>query len=218
MAYRKTNFVENKRKETRQRIVRAARALVESGGWDNCSLTKVARVSGVATGSVYTHFRKISELYVEVFLAIADEEVSVIAEIAASDASPCERFEATIITFARRALRGRVKAFAVIAQPVAAEVDAVRQKHRVRFVEQFERIIEDGISTGDFRAQNPRVAATCVLGALAETLVKPISAHGEEDTSCDALLQDEILSFCLHAIGAEQSSSHNSVNTAGGQP
>ena len=218
MAYRKTEFVKNKRKESRERIVRAARDLVESGGWGNCSLTKVAAASGVATGSVYTHFGKITELYIEVFLAIADEEVAVIADIATSDAPPCERFEAAIVTFARRALRGRVKAYAVIAEPVAAEVDAVRQKHRARFVEQFERIIGDGVSSGDFRTQAPKVAATCVLGALAETLVKPISTQGEKDTSCDAQLQDEILSFCLHAIGAEQRNSRASANAAGGQP
>lgn len=203
MAYRKTEFVENKRIKTRERIVRAARDLVEAGGWSNCSLTKVARMSGVASGSVYTHFGKITDLYIEVFLAIADEEAAVISDIASSDATPVERFERAIMTFARRALRGRVKAYAVIAEPVAEEVDVIRQKHRVRFVEHLQRIIVDGVSSGDFRLQNPKVAATCVMGALAETLVRPISTPAEPDGTDDKLLQEQILSFCLYAVGAD---------------
>ncbi|MCB1545204.1 MAG: TetR/AcrR family transcriptional regulator [Methylobacteriaceae bacterium] len=201
MAYRKTEFVENKQKATRERIVRTARALVELGGWKNCSLNAVAAEAGVSVGSVYTHFGKITDLYIDVFEAIAGEEVAILAKIVASSGSASERFLRAVDTFARRALRGRIKAYAVIAEPVAAEVDNVRQKAHAWFIDEFEKIIACGVETGEFRPQNPRISAACVLGLLAETLVIPLSPDAAPLADSGAQLRAEILDFCRRAVG-----------------
>ena len=201
MAYRKTEFVENKQKATRERIVRTARALVELGGWKNCSLNAVAAEAGVSVGSVYTHFGKITDLYIDVFGAIAAEEVAILAKIVASSGSASERFLQAVDTFARRALQGRIKAYAVIAEPVAAEVDDVRQKAHAWFIDEFEKIIAHGVETDEFRPQNPRISAACVLGLLAETLVIPLSPDAAPLADNGAQLRAEILDFCRRAVG-----------------
>lgn len=201
MAYRKTEFVENKRKATRAKILQTARTLVEQGGWANCSLTKVAADSGVAVGSVYTHFGKITDLYIEVFETIATEEVAVIAAIAASEGTATERFEQAVDTFARRALKGPVKSYAVMGEPVAAEVGLFRQKTHAWFIDKFEKIIASGTETGALRPQNPRISAACVLGLLIETLVIPLSSETGRLADSGTQLRREILEFSRHAVG-----------------
>lgn len=204
MPYRKTKFVEDKLKDTRGCIVSAACELVETGGWRNCILTHVAKEASVASGSIYTHFGKITDLYIEVFLSIADEELAVITEIARSNRAPLDRLEEAINVFSSRAMRGRTKAYAVIAEPVAPEVDAVRQDFRKRFVDEYEHIIAQGVRDGDFCAQDPRIAATCVVGAISETLVRPLSDQTEIHPKAASQIQGEILAFCLRAIGLDQ--------------
>lgn len=201
MAYRKTEFVENKRKTTRARILQTARALVELGGWRNCTLNKVAADAGVAVGSVYMHFGKITDLYIEVFETIAAEEVALIAEIAEAEGSAAARFAHAFDTFARRALQGRVKAYAVMGEPVAAEVDEVRQKTHAWFINEFEKIIASGTESGEFRPQNPRVSAACVLGLLVETLIIPLSSDAARLADNGVQLRTELLNFARHAVG-----------------
>lgn len=200
MAYRRTQLVEQKQKESRHRIVSAARRLVVTGGWCNCLLTNIAKESGVATGSIYTHFAKITDLYIEVFVKIADEELAVISEIARSNGSPEDRLVKAINVFSFRAMRGRTKAYAVMAEPVAPEVEAVRQDFRKRFVDEYETIVTQGAREGVFRSQNSKVSANCIVGAISETLVQPLSAHAELGTKEDSQIQAEILAFCLCAI------------------
>ena len=202
MAYRKTEFVERKRLETRARIVEAATALVRSGGWRSCVLKAVARNAGVSTGSLYTHFRKVSDLYIEVFHAIAERELAVIAEIAEREDPPADRLAAAVDAFTRRALRGPVKAQAVIGEPVAPEVEVVRQSYRRRFAEQFELIIRDGAKAGDFVCAEPRHAATCMLGALNEAMIAPLARDPAPTPSQARRLQAAVRDFCLRAVGA----------------
>ncbi|MFC3616475.1 TetR/AcrR family transcriptional regulator [Lutimaribacter marinistellae] len=151
--------------------MRTARGLVEQGGWTNCTLNKAAAGTGVAVGSVYTHFGKITDLYVEVFNDIAKEEIAVIAAIAEGEGTEEHRFSSAVDTFARRALQGPIKAYAVIAEPVAAEVDEVRQKTHALFIDEFERIIAGGLQNGAFRPEKARISAACVLGLLVDALV-----------------------------------------------
>ena len=117
MAYRKTEFVERKRLETRARIVEAATSLVRVAGWRGCVLKTVAQRAGISTGSLYTHFTKISDLYTEAYNVIATGEYAVIAEIAKGDEPPLERLTTAIDTFTGRAIRGRVQAYAMIGEP-----------------------------------------------------------------------------------------------------
>ena len=202
MPYRKTEFVERKRLATRARIIGAATALVRTGGWKACQLKSVARSAGVSTGSVYTHFDRISDLYVEVFRGIAEAELEVIAEVVRGPGPATERLDDAVDRFAARALRGRVKAHAVISEPVPREVEVVRQRYRRQFVGLFQQIIADGIEEGAFRAQNAATTAACTLGALAEALVQPLAPDAETSQDHGRALRSEVRFFCRCAVGA----------------
>jgi len=200
MTYRKTQYVEDKLNATRTRILEVARELVESGGWANCTLTRVATGAGVASGSVYTHFDKISDLYSEVFLEIAREELAIMSQIAGAQETPSLRLDKAVMTTVGRAMRGPVRAYAALGEPVAPETETVRQEFRSRFVTEYERIIKDGIRSGEFRNGNPRVMATCLLGAMSEALIRPMPSKSKNSKSDQQRIKQEISDFCLSAI------------------
>ena len=204
MAYRKTEFVERKRLETRSRIVRAAADLVRESGWKGCLLKSVAECAGVATGSIYTHFAKITDLYKEAYAAIASEELAVMAEVASQEGPAPERLRAALDRFTGRAIRGRVQAYAMIGEPVAAEVDALRQQYRRRFAEPFEAIIRDGVASGEFAEQDPVSAAACILGALSEAMISPLAPEAMAQPDQGSALRRKVSAFCLRAVGAAQ--------------
>ncbi len=203
MPYRKTEFVERKRLATRARIIDAATTLVQAGGWKACRLQSVAQAAGVSTGSVYTHFDRISDLYIEVFRGIAEAELEVIAEVVHGPRPAVERLDAAVDRFAARALRGRVKAYAVIGEPVPREVEVVRQEYRRRFVELFRQIIEDGVAEAAFADQDAAATAACTLGALSEALILPLAPDTETLPDRGRALRSQVRSFCRRAVGAE---------------
>lgn len=201
MAYRKTEFVERKRLETRARIVEAAVAQVTRGGWRACVLKAIAQEAGVSTGSIYTHFERVADLYIEAFNTIAEQELAIIAGIAdGSEAAPA-RLAAAVETFMARALKGAARAYAVIEEPVAPEVDQARQNFRRRFVLQFEKIIRDGVVTRAFPKQNAEVSAACALGAMAEALIPSLSSGRRQHAESVDQLCADVLAFCRRAVG-----------------
>ena len=113
---------------TRERLLAAARELIEEGGYGAASVAAIADRAGVAAGTLYRHFDSKQELFVEVFRAVcAREERAMKAASAqmAGDAAT-ERLEEVLATFAKRALRNPRLAWALIAEPVDPLVDAER--------------------------------------------------------------------------------------------
>lgn len=54
---------------TRERLLGAALALYQEGGWQGASLTAIAKRVGLTTGAIYAHFKGKNELFVEVCAA-----------------------------------------------------------------------------------------------------------------------------------------------------
>src|SRR6201986_4317634 len=93
---------------TRERLLLAARELIEEGGYGAASVAAIAERAGVAAGALYRHFAPQEELFVELFRAVCDREVQAMREAAAAmpcDATGVERLETVLATFAARALR-----------------------------------------------------------------------------------------------------------------
>ena len=73
--YRPTERTEARRAAARERIVRAAHALIARGGYREAQVAAVAAGAGVATGSVYSHFPSKADLFAEVFRRASQREV-----------------------------------------------------------------------------------------------------------------------------------------------
>ena len=86
----------------------------------------VARRAGVATDDVVRHFASKADLFGEVFRRASQREVDAMAQALAGDGPVLERLAAGVELWARRALRGRRLAWALLAEPVDPAVEAER--------------------------------------------------------------------------------------------
>src|SRR6478736_2354804 len=176
MAYRSTERTEARRAETRSAITTAARELIAEGGYVAAPVAAVATRAGVATGTVYRHFPSKADLFAEVFREASQHEVDAVATAASeSGGSAVAHIAAAVETFARRALRGRRLAWALIAEPVDPAVEAERLVFRTAYRDVFAGVIADGVEAGELPAQDPELSAAALVGAIGEALVGPVS-------------------------------------------
>ncbi len=201
MAYRRTERVQEQLQDKRDRILQAVRAVVAEVGFRGAQVATVAEAAGVATGTVYRHFPSKGELFAEALALNAGHEVDVMAAVAASEGTATARLADAVRVFALRAVLARRLAWAMIAEPADPEVDAARLKYRRAFADVIQGLIEDGISAAEFPAQNARVSAAGLIGALTEGLIGPLAQDAEAPPDAEALAR-AITVFCLQAVSA----------------
>ena len=200
MAYRPTERTEARRAEARERIVRAAHRLVAHGGYGAASVAAVAGGAGVATGSVYRHFPSKADLFAEVFRRASQREVAAMAAATGAEGTVAERIAVGAQTFARRALRGRRLAWALLAEPVDPAVEAERLAFRAAYRDVLAALLREGAASGELPQQDPELTGAAMIGAIGEALVGPLAptaAPRDEDR-----LVAGIVTFCLRAAGA----------------
>ncbi len=203
MAYRRTERTEARQAETRERIVATACELVAKGGYVEAQMGAVASGARVAVGTVYRYFPSKSELFAEVFRDASQHELAAMrgAVDAAGGASAAERIAAGVETFARRALRGRRLAWALLAEPVDPAVEVERLHFRRSHRDVLAGVIGDGVSSGELPEQVPETTAAALVGATSEAMIGPLSptATGADPEAVIASL----VNFCMRAIGKE---------------
>ncbi len=163
---------------TRERLLVAARALIEEGGYGAVSVVAIAERAGVAAGTLYRHFASKEELFVEVFRAVCGgEERAMRAAGEAMDpgAPAVDRLQTVLATFARRALRNPRLAWALLAEPVDPRVDAERLAYRARYTELVATQLRTAIAAGEIPAQDVELTAAALVGGCGEALVGPLS-------------------------------------------
>jgi len=203
LAYRRTQQIEERLADKRERIVKAVRRVVGEVGFRDAQVTMVAAAAGVATGTVYRYFPSKAELFAEAVSANSRHEVGVLQEIVAADGSPVQRLQDAIRVFASRALQAKNLAYAMIAEPAEAEVEAARLVYRRAFGKLFQTLIEQGVRTGELPAQDSEATSACIVGALIEGLIGPLAPDAAKPTQ-ETRLVDTIVSFCLRAVGARE--------------
>ena len=204
MPYRPTARTEARRAEVRERIVRAALELVRRGGYRAASVAAVAARAQVATGTVYRHFPSKSELFAEVFRVASQHEVDAVAESMAVPGPAVDRIAAAVETFARRALRGRRLAWALLAEPVDPAVEAERLVFRQAYAALFSASLREGVFDGSLPPQDPDLVAVALTGAIGEVLTQPHSADEEA-------LVASLVRFCLRSITEEPHVHHRAA-------
>ncbi len=186
---------------TRERLLAAARELIEEGGYGSASVAAVADRAGVAAGTLYRHFPSKAELFVEVFrLVCTHEEHTMVAaaESLPDGATAVERLEAVLVTFAERALRNPRLAWALLAEPVDPLVDAERLAYRERYAELVAGAVRHAMAGSEVPDQDVGFTAAALVGGCGEALVGPLSA--DEPSAEDVV--GSLRTFVRRAIGA----------------
>jgi AcrR family transcriptional regulator len=185
---------------TRARLVRAAREVLERGGYATASVIAIAERAGVSAGALYRHFPSKAELLVEVLRSAGEGELAAMNAAATPAASFMERLEAVVATYARRALHNRRLAWALVYEPVDPLVDAERLVYRRNYCRGMAALLRAGIAAGEFPNENPDLTAAALVGVISETLVGPLSPIGGE-TASEAEIVASLLRFCRRSVG-----------------
>jgi AcrR family transcriptional regulator len=189
---------------TRERLLVAARELIEDGGYGAASVLAIAERAGVAAGTLYRHFASKEELFVEVFRSVCEREERAMrlagARLPAS-ATAHERLQAVLATFAQRALQNPRLAWALIAEPVDPRVDAERIAYRARYAELIATGLAAGIAAGELPEQNVDLTAAALVGGCGEALVGPLSPLAAGGPGPDEIVA-ALRTFVGRAVGA----------------
>lgn len=210
MVYRTSSLRLDRDQELRARILDCALRRVIEAGFASLTMQALAEDVGVATGSLYRHFRSKGELASEVFALASRREVDALASAFAVPGAPAERLAQGILQFAARAWHSRQLAFALIAEPVEPEVDQQRLFYREAYARLFSDLLGEGVRSGDFQVEQLHLVAACLVGAIAEALVGPLSpparaarAEGQAAISFTDTSR-HLITFCLRAVGAKE--------------
>ncbi|WP_106179058.1 TetR/AcrR family transcriptional regulator [Prauserella shujinwangii] len=199
MVYRRTPKVQARMDTQRAAILDAALELLAEHGYAGCSMAAVAARAGVATGSVYRHFPGKAELVAELFRLVVSREVAAVERASDIPGDVAARVVSVVETFAGRALKSPRLAYALLAEPVDAPVEAERLVFRRAFRDIVARHVRAGVGAGVLPPQDADLTAAALVGAIAEVMIGPL-------TSGNASAVTELSTFTLRALGASDAS------------
>lgn len=138
-------------------------------------IAPVAKRAEIATGTVYRYFPSKTELVSAVVHVISGEEIAAVRKAAKAAPGPVSALAASIATFASRALRNRRLAWAVIAEPVDADIEQVRFAYRKALADELQSRIAAAMKAGHLPQQDVELSSSALVGALLEGLLGPLA-------------------------------------------
>ncbi|MHC0428928.1 TetR family transcriptional regulator [Streptomyces sp. O3] len=201
MPYRRTPAVQARLDAQRVLVLDAAVELLAERGYAGCTMSAVAERAGLATGSLYRHFPGKSALAVELFQTVVSREVAAVSEAAHGRDDLVHAIVAAVETFAGRALKAPRLAYALLAEPADAAVDAERLVFRRAFRDVFAERVAAGVARGVLPPQDASLTAAALVGAVAEALIGPLSDPAAGPDTVSALV-----TFTIRALGVTDAS------------
>ena len=175
MPYRRTENVARRLAARHAAIIAAARDAASEGGMAAVQIAAVAQRAGIAAGTVYRYFPGKIDLVAALLTEISEREIGAVRAAADIAPGPLSALSAAIMTFAARALRHRRLAYAAIAEPVEAELDAARLAARRALTGEFKSLIVLAVSGGHLPDQDAALSAAALVGLLIEGLIGPLA-------------------------------------------
>jgi AcrR family transcriptional regulator len=201
MPYRRTENVVRRLAEREQTILDAAQSIAAEGGMGAVQIAAVAQRADIAAGTVYRYFSSKTDLIADVISAAAERELAAMRAAADAAPGPLSALAACIATFAARALQERRLAWAVIAEPVDANIDGLRLAFRRRLAAELETRISAAITGRHLPDQDARISAPAIVGVLMEGLLGPLAPRvaAEPGAAREAVQTTTLLA--LRALG-----------------
>ncbi|HAA89286.1 MAG TPA: hypothetical protein DCE07_01690 [Peptococcaceae bacterium] len=180
-----------RKKDKRERILKAAVDVFFEKGFYEATVEEIATRAGVGKGTVYEYFANKEQLFKEMFQEGVDAYLQAIrTQLLGEPGSAQEiltRFAHIHIGFVEKHLSLAALIFEGQRGPLYWLRDWWRQIKEKK-VAVIRRVIENGVTQGEFRPVDPRVAAEAFLGLLAvsqlplvlQERIKPGSASSRE--------------------------------------
>jgi AcrR family transcriptional regulator len=173
MPYRRTENVARRLAARHAAIIAAAHDAASEGGMAAVQIAAVAQRAGIAAGTVYRYFPGKTDLVTALLAEISEREIGALRRAADVAPGPLSALSAAIMTFAARALRHRRLAYAAIAEPVEAELNAARLGFRKALAAEFAILIAAAVA--HLPEQDAALSAAALVGLLIEGLIGPLA-------------------------------------------
>lgn len=201
MPYRQTANVVRRLAASHDAILAAACEAAAEGGMAAVQIAAVAERAGVAAGTIYRYFPSKTDLVTALVAAFSQRELEALDAAAAAAPGPLSALAAALTTCAARALARPRLAFALIAEPVEADVDGARGAYRQDLAAKFEMLIRAALVSRHLPDQDAALAARALVGALIEALLGPLAPARDLD-AVQACAQVQTLTLmALRALG-----------------
>jgi AcrR family transcriptional regulator len=200
MPYRHTESTRRRLAAREQAILTAATGLASEGGMAAVQIAAVADRANVAAGTVYRYFPSKTDLLAKLVTVVGRGELVAVRESADAAPGPLSALAASITTLAARALANRRLIWAIIAEPVEAEVDALRIDFRQALAAELERRIKAAVTRQLLPDQDTRITAPAIVGALMNGLLGP-TAPIISDTGARRETVQTMAVLALRALG-----------------
>jgi AcrR family transcriptional regulator len=200
MPYRRTENVVRHLAAREDAILDAATSMAGEGGMAAVQIASIAERAGVAAGTVYRYFPSKTDLVAELVAVVAKRELGAMRAAADAAPGPLSALAACIATFGSRALAERRLAWAVIAEPVDAQVDAIRLDFRRALAAELAARVSAATAGGHLPEQNAPVAVPAIVGAVLEGLLGPLAPKLDDAAARREAVQMVTL-LSLRALG-----------------
>lgn len=188
--------------DKRAAIMRAATAVFAANGYSNSKVADIARVAGVADGTVYLYFKSKEEILRSIFNRNASEAIAEVREQIAELDDPREKLRRIARTHLERL--GADRDLAIVFQ--------VELRGSTKFIEEFSasglaeylglirEVFEDGQRRGIFRLElKAKTVAKVLFGALDEMATNWILSKRRYRLAPAA---DDVLDIFLNGVSA----------------
>jgi AcrR family transcriptional regulator len=201
MPYRRTDNVVRRLTARKDAIVAAARVVASEGGMAAIQIAPIAARADIAAGTVYRYFPGKTDLIGALIASISEREVGAVRRAADAAPGPLSALAAAVATFATRAMRDRRLNYALIAEPVDADVDVIRRSYRKAFTDEMATRIQTAIAGGHVPEQDATLAAPALVGALLEGLIGPLAPQIADDPAKTHAAVQMLTLLALRALG-----------------
>lgn len=201
MPYRRTENVVRRLTARKDAIVAAALGVASDGGMAAIQIAAIAQRADIAAGTMYRYFPGKTELLGALIASVSEQEVAAVQRAADAAPGPLSALAAAVATFAARSVRHRRLTYALIAEPVDADVDVMRLTYRKSLASEFAARIRTAIAGGHLPEQDAALAAPALVGALLEGLIGPLAPEVEGDQAKVHAAVQSLTLLALRALG-----------------
>ena len=156
------------------------RASPPKAAWPRCRSRAVAERAGIAAGTVYRYFPSKTDLDRRTGRRRRRPRTRGYAPPQMRRPGRCRRWRPRSRPSPPARCDERRLAWAVIAEPVDAEIDAMRLDFRQSLAAELEARIRRAIDGNHLPDQDARIAAPAIVGALMEGLIGPLAPSHDE--------------------------------------
>jgi len=189
------------REDKYERILDAAVEAFAEVGYHSCQVSKIARIAGVADGTIYLYFKNKEDILVRLFTERMGELIQLIRSKMASCQDTRSRLKAIVHTHLSYMESNRALATVTqveLRQPYSSLYSAIADP-LLEYFRLVEEVIEEGIKQKEvIPTLNVRVARQMIFGTIDRATTDWIFARSERSLSKDT---DIMLELFANALG-----------------